>query len=323
MLEPVDRSQQHGDGLARLARTMLAQLHPNAAGAAGYLHEPHPQRFPDRMAQDRHGLGFDPHGRHTGRVALVQHESRAVLQCLMQDIAAHGDGGTGEYRIEMDGAVIAHIFAIGPFRLHIAPFIQIAFQDHLAIGRHQIVVGQALDHRCGLAPKRAQEVDLIDRLSGCRGIKIQRMIANGKADGQAFVARDAAFIDTLEVRRCGHIGPGLGPVAQAEPPAAHIAPAGLRIGRVIDGGADIAAAVEFMVRVERQAGEVDIVAGDPDGLDRCFIGRDFDNRLGRRQAALERVIDLVVGCAERRRDPRPPGIDLGHQLKLLRTGFLE
>jgi hypothetical protein len=62
-----------------------------------------------------------------------------------------------KHRVHVDRAVVAHVFPVGPFQLHIAALVEIAFERHLRICRHQDVVGEALDDRCRLAAKRGDQ----------------------------------------------------------------------------------------------------------------------------------------------------------------------
>ena len=48
----------------------------------------------------------------------------AVQHGLVQHVEALGDGGNVEYWVQMHGAVIAHIFAVGALRLHIAALVE-------------------------------------------------------------------------------------------------------------------------------------------------------------------------------------------------------
>ena len=160
-------------------------------------------------------------------VGLVEHEGRAVQQRVMQHVAAHGDGGAVEHRVHVDRAVVAHVFAERPFRLHVAALVEIALEHHLGVGRHQDVVGEALHHRRGLAAQRADQGQLVARHAHGGGDEIERMGADGEGDRQLLAARHAGGVDALEVGWRGDVGAGLVAVAQAEPPAADVAPPGL------------------------------------------------------------------------------------------------
>ena len=189
-------------------------------------------------------------------------ERRAVLQRVMQHVAAHGDGGAVKHRVHVDRAVVAHVFAERAFRLDIAALVEIALERHLGVGRHQDVVGQALDDRRGLAAHGRDQRQLVAGMAHGRGDEVERMGADGEGDRQLLAARDDGRVDALEIGRRGDVGAGLGAVAQAQPAAADVAPPGRRIDHVVGGRAEIATAVVGVVRVERQLGQIDVLAGD-------------------------------------------------------------
>src|SRR6202044_2256761 len=89
----------------------------------------------------------------------------------------------------------------------------------------------------------------------------------------------AGGVDALEIGWRRDVGAAFGAVAQAEPAAADIAAAARRIDRVIDRGAAIAGTVHRMLWMERQPGEIDILAGDLDLVHRRIARRHLDQRL--------------------------------------------
>ncbi len=80
-----------------------------------------------------------------------------MLQRVVEDIAAHGDGGAMKHRIHVDRSVVAHVFAERSFRLDVAALVEIALERHLCVGRHQYVVGEAFDDRRRLAAERGDQ----------------------------------------------------------------------------------------------------------------------------------------------------------------------
>ena len=217
-------------------------------------------------------------------------------------------------------AVIAHVFAERPFRLDIAALVEIALERHLGVGRHQDVVGEALDHRRRLAAEGGDQRQLVAGLAHGRGDEIERMRADREGDRQLFAARHAGGVDALEIGRRGDVGAGLVAVAQAQAAAADVPSPGRRIDHVVDRRAQVATAVVGVVRIERQLGEIDVLAGDLDRVHRRVAGRDFDHRLRIGQALEILVVDLVFGGLERGDQALAAAGGLGDHLGLFRAG---
>ncbi len=78
-----------------------------------------------------------------------------------------------------------------------------------------------------------------------------------------------------------------------------------------------------MLRMERQLGEVDVLAGDLDLVHRRIAGRHFDQRLRIGEPGEIFVVKLVFGGLEGGGEPLAIAGGLGDQLGLLGTGFLE
>ena len=224
-----------------------------------------------------------------------------------------------KHRVHVDRAVIAHVFAERPFRLHVAALVEIALENHLGVGRHQDVVGQALDHRRRFAAERGDQRQFVAGMPHGRRDEIERMRAACEGDRQLFAARDASRVDALEVGRGGDVGAGFVAVAQTQPTASDIAPSGRRIDRVVDRRAQVAAAVKGVVRVERQLGQIDVLAGNFHRVNGCIAGRDFHHRLRVCQALEILVVDFVVGGVERRQHTIAAAGGLGDKLGLLRV----
>ena len=156
-----------------------------------------------------------------------------------------------------------------------------------------------------------------------RGDEVERMGADGERDRQLFAARDAGRVDALEIGRRGDVGAGLVAVAEAQPAAADIPPAGRRIDHIVGRRAQVATAVVGVVRIERQLGEIDVLAGDLHGVDRSVAGRDLHHRLRIGQALEILVVDFFFGGFERGDQAFAAGRGLGDHLGLFRAGALE
>ena len=78
-----------------------------------------------------------------------------------------------------------------------------------------------------------------------------------------------------------------------------------------------------MVRIERQLGEIDVLACDLHGMNRSVAGRDLHHRLRIGQALEILVVDFFFGGFERRDQAFAAGRGLGHHLGLFRAGAFE
>ena len=239
--------------------------------------------------------------RDDGAVGLVEHEGRAVQQRVVQHVAPHGDGGAVEHRVHVDGAVIAHVLAIGPFRLDIAALVEIALERHLGVGRHQDVVGEAFDDGAGSPRKVATSDSSSPGWRIVAATKSSGCAPTVKVIGQLLAARDAGGVDALQIGRRGDVGAGLVAVAQAEAAAADIASPGRGIDHVVDGRAHIAAAVIGVLRMEGQLGEIDVLAGDLDLVHRRVVRGHLDQRLRIGEPLEIFVVELVLGWSRTRR----------------------
>ena len=149
------------------------------------------------------------------------------------------------------------------------------------------------------------------------------MRADGEGDRQLLPARDAARVDALQVRRRRHVGAGLGLAAEAQAPAADIAPAGRGVDRVVDRRAEITAPVIGMMRIERQLGEIDVLAGQHDFVHRRLVRGNFDDRLRRREALPVFVVELLLAHVEGGGKPLAVARGLGGKLDALGPRLLE
>ena len=208
---------------------------------------------------------------------------------------------------------------IRPFRLDVTALVEIAFERHLGIGRHQNIVGQALDHRRRLGAELRDKLELVAALPRGGGEKVERMGAGGKRHRQFLATRHAGGVDALEIGRRGDVDAAFGAIAQAQAPAADVAPPGRRIDGVIDRRAQIARAVERMLRMKRQLGEIDVLAGELDRMHRRLGRWNFDHRLRIGEPLEIFVVELVHGGLEGRGDALAVAGGLGDELDLLRA----
>jgi len=140
---------------------------------------------------------------------------------------------------------------------------------------------------------------------------------------QFLAASHASRVDKLEVGRGGDIGPGFVAVAQTQPAAADVPPAGRRINRIIDRGTQIAAAVECVLWMERQLGKIDVLAGDLNRVHRCIVRRHFDQGLGTRQPFEILFVELVLTGLKGSSDALAAACRLGDKLDPLRPCVLK
>ena len=224
----------------------------------------------------------------------------------------------------MHRAVIAGVFAVGALGLDIAAFLEIALDHQLGVGRDGEVVAHALDQRQGLAPERADQREFVrHRDADAGGHVVQRVGADGEVDRQPLAARDAAPVDAAQIRRSRDVGSGLAPVAQAEAAAAHVGHAAVRVDGEIDRRRDIRPAVELVLRMEGQLGQVRVIARQDDVLDRRRLGRDVFDRLRIGHATRELARQLRGLDTERVGQARARSVDVGDELDLLRPGLPE
>jgi hypothetical protein len=78
-----------------------------------------------------------------------------------------------------------------------------------------------------------------------------------------------------------------------------------------------------VVRIERQLGQVDVLAGELDGVDGSISRRHLDNLLRVGEPPEVFVVDFFLGGVERGEEALPAGSGLGDDLGSLRAGLLE
>ena len=246
-----------------------------------------------------------------------------MLQGHVHDVAAHGDRCASKDRVHMDGAVIAHIFAIGPFGLAIAALVEITLDDDLRIGGHEDIVGEAFHEGRGLPAQGRDHMMLVALLARGGGEKIEGMAAEREAHGQTLAALHAALVDALEIGGRGDIGARLGAVAQGEATAAHIGAPGHGIDHIIDARTDVAAAIEPMLGIEGQFAEINVLAGDLHRMDGRLIGGNLHGGHGGRDARQQLFVDGLRGGVEGDHQALTAGGDLGGELHPLRPRLSE
>src|SRR5215469_3508498 len=136
VLEPHDSAEQRGDGHPSFADDARLDRDAQRVRTARYRPQIDRDRLAHRGLEDLHCLGLGAHCSDVGAVRLVQDERGAVQQRVMERVAAHGDRGAMKYRVHVDRPVVAHVFAVGAFRLRIAALVEIAFERHLRVCRH-------------------------------------------------------------------------------------------------------------------------------------------------------------------------------------------
>ena len=150
------------------------------------------------------------------------------------------------------------------------------------------------------------------------------MRADREIQMQMLAALDAFEEHALEVGHLREVRQHGVAAAQHQPAAADIAPAGLRIDRVVDRRRQIRRAVIGVLHVERQPGEIDVVAGDHDLLHRRVGLRHLDHRLRGRHPAGEFLRQVaLVGRAERGGMAAAAAADRADDLEMLGAGVLE
>ena len=150
------------------------------------------------------------------------------------------------------------------------------------------------------------------------------MRADRKIQLQMLAALDAFEKHALEVGHLRQVRQHGVARAQHQPAAADIAPAGLRIDRIVDRRRKIRRAIIMMLHVERQLGEIDVVAGEHHLLHRRVGLRHLDHRCGfaiRRANSCARLRSSLE--AERRRIAAAAAADRADDLEMLRPRILE
>ena len=259
------------------------------------------------------------------RVIAARDLHRAVQHGLVQHVLAHGDGGDMEHRIDMRRSVVAEELAVRPLDLGVAGLVEITLDDELRVGRHRQAVRHAAHHRQRRAAQRRHGGALI--VAGrahTRRQEVERMRADREIEMQVLAALDAGEEHALEIGHLREVRQHRILAAQHQPAAADIAPPGRGIDRIVDGGGEIRRAVIDVLHVERQSGEVDVVARDHHLLHRRVGLRHLDHRLRGRHAAREFLRQVaLVGHAEGGGVAAAAAADRPDDLEMLGTGVLE
>ncbi len=201
--------------------------------------------------------------------------------------------------------------------------VEIAFQHPLGIGRHPDVVGHAFHHRQRGVAQRSHQPELVDRQPHHRGDVIDRVGADHEAHRQRLAGRRARLVDRAQIAGGDQVDAGLAAAAQHQAAHAHIGPAGLRVDDEIDRGGDIGRAVGAVPEMDRERGEIGILAGEHDLLHRRLRARDLDDIGLVAQPPQQLRQQLGRRDPERARDPRAAAGDVADQLLALRADRAE
>ena len=102
------------------------------------------------------------------------------------------------------------------------------------------------------------------------------MAADREGDRHALASGDRGLIERAQIARGIEVDAGGARAAQHQAAATDIGDARLRVARIVDAGGDIGRAVEPVLQVDRQRGQVGIVAGQHDIVHRSVRGRHLD-----------------------------------------------
>ena len=315
-------AKARGDRVARLARHALTQRDAHVEHAAARCGGTDAERLAHRAferAPDHHFGAQRAELRRVGAGEIFAADGRGLEQCVL----AARDGGEVEDGIALERTVVAEEFAVRPFRLDMAALVEIAFEDHLGVGRHHDVIGDAFDDRQRRIAQRCDKTEFVDRQPHRRRHIVDRMRADDKRHRQRLAGRGAGFIDRAQVARRDKIDAALLAATQHQPANADVGEAVARIDDIVDAGRNIRAAVDAMLKMNRQLGEIGVVAGEHDLLHRRDIARDFDRDRLLLQATLDFRQQLVGRDFECAREPRPAGEHVADQFLFLRPGGAE
>ena len=111
--------------------------------------------------------------------------------------------------------------------------------------------------------------------------------------------------------------------AQHQPAAADIGEARFRVARIIDAGGDVGRAVEPVLEVHRQRGQIGLVAGQHDLMHRRLRGRHLDRRQRMAQALAQHRGKASLVGVERGGQAATRSHDVADELRLLRPDRAE
>ena len=229
-----------------------------------------------------------------------------------------------EHRVGLQHAVIADIFAIGPLRLRPAGGIEIPLQHHLGVGRDLEVAGHAFDDGHGRAAHPAEQRELVLRRHQAQaGDRIGRVRADHDGDRQALAAGVGGAVDRAQIARRVEVDPRNPAAAQHEPAHADIGQPGPRVAREIEPGRDIGRAVERVLEMDRERGEIRLAPLQHHLLHRRPVARNLDWRDRRGDALQDRRHQPALLGPERQGQPRPAPHQIADQRRALRPGAPE
>ena len=143
------------------------------------------------------------------------------------------------------------------------------------------------------------------------------------AHRQPLAAFNATEIHQLEIGGIGQVGAQLAAAAQHQSPAANVALACDGIGRIVDGCRDIDSPIILVLQMERESGEVDIIAGHHHLVHRRCARRDFDHRLRVVQPPQVFVRRLPLVNAERCSEATAAAAGGGYDLEMVGTSVFK
>ncbi len=149
------------------------------------------------------------------------------------------------------------------------------------------------------------------------------MGADHEAHRQRLAGCRVGLVDRAQIARRNQIDAGLAPPAQHQPAHAHIGEARARIDDEIDRGRDVGPAVGAVAEVDRELGEVGLVAGEHHLLHGRLRPRHLEHLRLVAQPALDFRHQRARLDAEGERQPGAAAGDVGNQFLPLRTDRLE
>jgi hypothetical protein len=188
-----------------------------------------------------------------------------------------------KHRVRLDAAVVAEEFAVRPFWFRVAAFVQIAFEDELSVGGHEQIIGHAFDDAHRRTAQRRDEFELVGGNAHRRADVIDGMRADGERDRQPLAALRMRNRDRAQIGRRDEVDARRAPATQHQTANADIGPAGVGIDGEIDRRRDVWRAIQIVLQMHGQRGEIAVVARQYDLLHGRFFAAHFDELAFRAQ----------------------------------------